>query len=91
MKTHKIDKDILIYPQHHRWLVNPSKLNLYANTTVTVGDILETKQGSFRIEKCSQDSDITAEVRGSKDNPNPEQPNITDKTIFYHLEIVEVS
>ena len=86
MKTHKIDKDILIYPQHHRWLVNPSKLNLYANTTVTVGDILQLKDKQFEIVKCSMDSAITAEVTG-----NPELPLITLDTNFYNIEVREVN
>lgn len=82
---------IKTYPLSHQWLVNPSKLNLYSNTTVSKGDMIETRTGRFEITKCSQDSDITAEVRGTDKEPNPENPFITSKTTFYLLEVKEVS
>ena len=75
-----------MFPQHHFWLVNPSKLNLYANTTVSVGDALEIKNKQFEITKCAMDSAITAEVTG-----NPEIPLISDSTNFYNIEVKEVS
>lgn len=90
MKTHNLNL-IKTYPLHHFWLVNPSKLNLYSNTTVSKGDIIETRNGRFEVTKCAFDSDITAEVRGTDKEPNPEQPNLSSKTIFYHLEVQEVS
>lgn len=79
---------IKTYPLHHFWEVNPSKLNLYSNTTVSKGDMIETRNGRFEITKCAFDSAITAEV-----TDNPECPYISVElgTVFYLLEVKEVS